>query len=485
METCCRNFIFVGDNHSKDGGFFDFMNSQFDTSDEKFFCALSEPVSQVKKSYDGEYMITNAPPLGNFNNCEDAIREFSRILTLEKESFLIFVVSEMHQKSIIDAFILVNAIAKCCEPYGMDMNNRFAFFVEEAKGLDTGMQSFRELSEGEGNMFVRTKHVFIYPFQERMLFNQQIRMKMKKKTITRLQNDLFSVLPNTKGPFIDKCFLRLFDQTLNNESNYFYVRGLSEKFIYKQEPQSYRRIGMAGNSDLDYFDSTSISTEEPIEHISIDHAIIFAGNPGAGKSTLMNIFSNKLLFKSGYSDGTGITTKSRPEYFFDKRLGRPVVLYDTPGITDAVTLEDTIKETSEAIREKKFFSIIFVVTLEAGSTRGPDVAILSLLISKINQAGCELTDNYGIIFNKFGKNAIQSFSTVDWFKKFGGNFPSTKHVLLLPKKEELHDEDNAYTSDFRKDLVEFVCNVPMVSIDRNMFSLSKEEFLEHYDKIYT
>ena len=55
--------------------------------------------------------------------------------------------------------------------------------------------------------------------------------------------------------------------------------------------------------------------------------IIAVGNPGAGKSSVLNSLSGENLFKSGLSIGKGLT------YQLDERVNGNGHFLDTPGIT--------------------------------------------------------------------------------------------------------------------------------------------------------
>ena len=55
---------------------------------------------------------------------------------------------------------------------------------------------------------------------------------------------------------------------------------------------------------------------------------LFIGNPGVGKSTLVNCLAQKVLFKNGISIGSGMT------YQMEKEEHDGIVYMDTPGLAD-------------------------------------------------------------------------------------------------------------------------------------------------------
>ena len=58
--------------------------------------------------------------------------------------------------------------------------------------------------------------------------------------------------------------------------------------------------------------------------------ILVVGNPGAGKSTILNTLLQKAQFKSGASLGVGLTFR------FDKFQENGITYMDTPGLCDRV-----------------------------------------------------------------------------------------------------------------------------------------------------
>ena len=62
--------------------------------------------------------------------------------------------------------------------------------------------------------------------------------------------------------------------------------------------------------------------------------IIAVGNPGAGKSSVLNSLSGENLFKSGLSIGKGLT------YQLDERVNENGHFLDTPGTVEKLLLSN-------------------------------------------------------------------------------------------------------------------------------------------------
>ena len=123
-------------------------------------------------------------------------------------------------------------------------------------------------------------------------------------------------------------------------------------------------------------------------------SIIAIGNPGAGKSTVLNGLAGEILFKSGISIGDGLT------YKLDERKNSRGTFLDTPGLADNTHRENAGKEISNALRKGGNFKILFFVMTESGRIVQQDVTTLRLVLD----AAPEIGNRYGIIINKLPKN---------------------------------------------------------------------------------
>ena len=187
--------------------------------------------------------------------------------------------------------------------------------------------------------------------------------------------------------------------------------------------------------------------------------IIFLGNVGTGKSTLISNLSGQ-KFESGVNCGVG----KIPEFEFQKDgKGRHWIRWsDTAGLTDAKLAKRAAKSIHDALKraadEKRKTKLVFVLNLNNGRLPSTELYTIQEVLNSIELPNKEdLGDNkYTVIFNnvskkflsgkKFneqgGKFEIESnFNTSEFFKS------STRFIHYVPTDPELVDADNGEFSD--------------------------------------
>merc|ERR1712087_862831 len=115
---------------------------------------------------------------------------------------------------------------------------------------------------------------------------------------------------------------------------------------------------------------------------------LMVGNPGVGKSTILNGFANKVLFESGPSFGAGKTKVLQSE-----TVGADTFM-DTPGLADINLRKQAAAAITEALQKGGVFKIFFVVTLEAGRVKPADRTTMELVLASAP------ISHYGVIINK-------------------------------------------------------------------------------------
>ena len=170
-------------------------------------------------------------------------------------------------------------------------------------------------------------------------------------------------------------------------------------------------------------------------------SIIVIGNPGAGKSTILNGLAGEVLFKSGISIGDGLT------YQLDERENSRGTFFDTPGLADNTHREAAGKAISTALRKGGNFKILFFVMTESGRIVRQDVTTLRLVLD----AAPEIKNHYGIVINKLPKNVAKALQNPEkgsiFLTKLFTGIPQDQrcaqsNITYLPFHSELDSEDN-------------------------------------------
>jgi len=198
--------------------------------------------------------------------------------------------------------------------------------------------------------------------------------------------------------------------------------------------------------------------------------IIFVGNPGTGKSTLLNGLINEAKFLSGISFGEGKTT-------ILQLVTKSAITYgDTPGLSDIKMRKRAAEEITKILKQNGQYKIFFVCTLESGRVRPDDVTTIKLVLESIT-----VPIEYGIIVNKItkqlqhrlqeseegGKNIIACLNT---------EHRSTLFFYFYTKNDDLEDRDNVVPVHSKK-FLEFIETVPYTVLEsRRVADIQVEEY---------
>ena len=105
---------------------------------------------------------------------------------------------------------------------------------------------------------------------------------------------------------------------------------------------------------------------------------LLIGNPGVGKSTLLNGLVGRAVFKSGVSFGKGLTQVLQ---LHESRPGR---LYgDTPGLADTAMRQKAADEIGTALRQNGRCQLVFVGKEDSGRVRPQDAATIKLVLDAL------------------------------------------------------------------------------------------------------
>lgn len=169
------------------------------------------------------------------------------------------------------------------------------------------------------------------------------------------------------------------------------------------------------------------------ERVGLKKYLILVGNPGTGKSTILNCLLQEAVFKSGLSFGRGMTTA------LQTKLVRGVYYGDTPGLADSSIRKKAAAEITRALKQDGEYRIVFVVTLNNGRCSSEDAVTMKLVLDAIPK-----DVPYGIIVNQIkpmqykllleGGEEMQSVL----LSLFEGHRPTTD-IFLYPEVKDMEE----------------------------------------------
>lgn len=203
--------------------------------------------------------------------------------------------------------------------------------------------------------------------------------------------------------------------------------------------------------------------------------VIFCGNPGVGKSTILNALVGDHKFPSGLAMGAGLTQQYKVLSLND------IEYVDTPGLADAVTGKSAATQISLALSEPDCtFTPIFVVTLEAGAVKPADVITIRNVISAIEDAGAHMFGKICVIVNKC-EQEVHTYlqSETSFCMKIRSDFGQRwgpANILALPMELHASDQDNAglHCVDEILAFVKSMINEVNVEVHRRVFVQHKD-----------
>ncbi|KAG0376222.1 hypothetical protein BGX24_008114 [Mortierella sp. AD032] len=215
---------------------------------------------------------------------------------------------------------------------------------------------------------------------------------------------------------------------------------------------------------------------------SQDTNIVFVGNPGVGKSALLNVFGGS--FESGCSEVAGLTRQVTKVPVPATLNGRPLCLFDIPGIDDCIeeggddTIVKHLQMLQEALNGGGHFAIFFVITPRNGRIEPSDYMMMKTVLDSLKKA-----PKVGLILTQVKPKHIDQVRSQEYALKLlaplekiveSKEFISRRYPLVL-----LDHGDGKFSEEEKVNVMNYVFSFePKPVISRNMVDQVVRRFFE-------
>lgn len=190
---------------------------------------------------------------------------------------------------------------------------------------------------------------------------------------------------------------------------------------------------------------------------AVPRNLFLVGNPGKGKSTLLNAMIGKVVFPSRFSAGTGCT------FQFEKYSLDGMNWLDAPGLDDWKKREQAAAAIEEALKQDGLYTVFFVITLEAGRVNSQDATTMKIVLKACPSIG----DRYGIIINKVKPKSVPKvraqMASITSALFVDETIPATGYIFVNAEDDELEDAEDAL-AELSQEFRDFLDNAPKIAI---------------------
>ncbi|KAG0236863.1 hypothetical protein BGW41_000334 [Actinomortierella wolfii] len=214
---------------------------------------------------------------------------------------------------------------------------------------------------------------------------------------------------------------------------------------------------------------TPLPTEKPA---IVENHLLLVGNPGVGKSYLLNSLGGH--FASGFSAVDGLTSQCTHSDVYIESESSYVRLVDVPGLleTNGPRMKENGRAIAEALRKKGKFKLVFVLAESSGRVHPADLYTIGKVMKAVDYAV-----DVGLVINKVPDDEMEYYQEAD-IKSIieqlntvaNGKFHSSRCVMVprLPKSQ------NSTAGDYLRCLLSKIDGYNDIPNVRDIFATDHE-----------
>lgn len=165
--------------------------------------------------------------------------------------------------------------------------------------------------------------------------------------------------------------------------------------------------------------------------------IAFLGNPGSGKSTILNTILEDVKSSSGVSTAKGLTEQV---LCFETEN---MLYFDTPGLNDFKKRKLVGEDIQELLERKKSLRLIFVIKTTSGRVNPEDTLTIKIILDCIK--GVDLTNRFGILVNQVTESMMEALSDPkedSILRECLTQYYKTKYIEYVPFDKDAYDAND-------------------------------------------